>query len=80
MKTYKVFHCTPVEEFEIYTAETLDQAIEWVEKQTEGLEEVDERDNTDVNWIWYDIYEGDPIDENAELVELAWSSYKFYRN
>lgn len=75
MKTiYKeahVIYCTPVDEIEIKTFATVDEAVAWVKSEMNGYEVLDNRDTDNGNnHHWFEVYDGEPIveDEDGDFI------------
>lgn len=88
---YAVYYCNPVEshidiiypENKEARFDTLEEAREYVDRQTEGYEEVDDRDADNGNdRFWYEVYEGEPITYNEKgeeiLQDFKYVSEQYY--
>lgn len=87
---YYVYYCTPVEsildeyrkdgKFHEAVFETKQQAIDYVNAETEGEQEVCPDDNTighNTNF-WFEVYEDDMITEDGDLKDPIFTSNSYY--
>lgn len=88
-KTFNVYYCTPVEtmqavimpDYKPAIFDTLDEAKLYVEERVKGEEPVDPRDNTADNHNtnhWYEVYQGDPVNEDGEAQDAVYTSDCYY--
>lgn len=86
---FSVYICTPVEStlatimpgFKEARFETLEDAREYIDRQTRGEKQLDPRDTDNGNNNhWYEVYEGEPFDEDGGAKDFVYISESYYND